>query len=230
MKVRATGGHILFANKGTCSIGPEIVLEEVGFPFLLVPINTQDGQSRVTDYLKFNPAGQVPCLVFPDGRVMTESAAIVLTVRGFCREHPFASTWCDHRMEDLLRWLFFLSGGMMRGYSLSGRPDKFVRNFECHSDLAKTALEHLESLWDIIESSIEGEFFFHEGYRVIDVYIVMQLLWDLDRASLFQSRPQLKRLFELVTTRPAVEKIVVRHTDSDFWKYDSVDLPDLNLA
>ena len=227
MKARATGEHILFANKGTCSIAPEIVLEEVGVPYRLVPVNTRQGKSRTAGYLRINPAGQVPCMIFPDGRIITESAAIVLAFRENCSEHPFASSWCEDRMTDILRWLFFLSGSMTRGYSLSGRPDKFVRSPECQSNLATMALGHLEAHWNIVESSIEDKFFFREGYSVVDVYIVMQLLWDSKRSSLFASRPKLGRLFERVTARPAVTKVVRRHAGSSFWNYDAVNLAEL---
>ena len=227
MMERAARDHILFANRGTCSIGPEMVLEEVGFPFQLVPVNTRENQSRTADYLKINPAGQVPCLVFPDGRKIAESAAIMLTLQKHSPDHPFASAWCDDRMPAVLRWLFFLSGSMTRGYSLSGRPDKFVSDTHCQSSLAKAAKEQLGGLWDIVEGALEGDTFFREGYSIVDVFIAMQLLWDAGRASLLSTRPRLSNLFHAVTARPAIAKVVERHSSADFWRYDSVNLPQL---
>ena len=208
-------------------MGPEMVLEEVGVPYQLVPVNTRENESRTTANLKINPAGQVPCLIYPDGRKMTESAAIMLTFRTYCDTHPFASQWCDNRMPDLLRWLFFLSGSMTRGYSLLGRPDKFAGESECRSDIANRARDYLDGLWNLVEASIEGEFFFRDGYSVIDTYIVMQLLWDAERDLLFSSRRRLNRLFETVVSRSAIAKVINRHSDHAAWQYDNVDLPEL---
>lgn len=228
MKERAARDPILFANIGTCSIGPEIVLEEIGLSYQLVPVNTRENQSRTADYLKINPVGQVPCLILWDRRILTEAAAIMLTFRQFRVDHPFASAWCDDRMSDLLRWMFFLSGSMTRGYSLFGRPDKFVSGAECQSDMADNARKHLHGMWNIVENSIEGQFFFREGYSVVDVFIVMQLLWDSDRPALLSLRPRLKGLFDVVTARPAVSSIVKRHSSAEFWCYDPTVIPKLS--
>ena len=53
-----------------------LMLSLLGQTFRLVEINALAGENRTPDYLKLNPAGQVPILMLADGRSLPESGAI----------------------------------------------------------------------------------------------------------------------------------------------------------
>jgi len=54
------------------------VAERMGIAFDWVEVDVTSGFTRSEDFLAINPAGQVPCLVREDGRVLAQSAAIML--------------------------------------------------------------------------------------------------------------------------------------------------------
>jgi len=54
-----------------------LLLTHLGIPFERVEMNVDDGSTRTPEFLKINPNGKVPALVFPDGRVLFESNAII---------------------------------------------------------------------------------------------------------------------------------------------------------
>lgn len=54
------------------------VAERMGQAFDWVEVDVTSGFTRTEDFLAINPAGQVPCLVREDGRVLAQSAAIML--------------------------------------------------------------------------------------------------------------------------------------------------------
>jgi len=54
------------------------VAERLGIPFEWIETNAFNGDTRTAEFLKLNPAGQVPTLVLGDGRTLAQSNAIML--------------------------------------------------------------------------------------------------------------------------------------------------------
>jgi len=54
------------------------VADRLGVAFDWVDIDVVKGGARTDEFLKINPAGQVPCVVFEDGRTLAQSNAIIL--------------------------------------------------------------------------------------------------------------------------------------------------------
>ncbi len=52
--------------------------ERIGVAFTWVDVDVVKGETRTEAFLALNPSGQVPCVVFPDGRVLAQSNAIIL--------------------------------------------------------------------------------------------------------------------------------------------------------
>ncbi|MEQ8936533.1 MAG: glutathione S-transferase family protein [Amphiplicatus sp.] len=50
----------------------------LGVPFEWIEMDIVAGSTRTDDFLKLNPAGQVPCVVLPDGRALAQSNAIIV--------------------------------------------------------------------------------------------------------------------------------------------------------
>lgn len=54
------------------------VAEKLGIPYRWVEVSVLSGETRTPDFLARNPAGQVPAIVFEDGRTLAQSNAIIL--------------------------------------------------------------------------------------------------------------------------------------------------------
>lgn len=65
----------LYFNHFTRSTRVRWMLEELGVPYNLVPVDLMSGAHKHPDYLKVHPLGKVPALVH-DGRTLIESVAI----------------------------------------------------------------------------------------------------------------------------------------------------------
>ncbi len=65
------------SNSGNC-LKVKWVSERLGIPFEWIETDTFAGQTRTPEFLKLNPAGQVPAIVLDDGRVLAQSNAIML--------------------------------------------------------------------------------------------------------------------------------------------------------
>ena len=54
------------------------VADRVGMPWRWVDVDVLKGETRTPDFLRLNPAGQVPLVVLEDGRTLAQSNAIML--------------------------------------------------------------------------------------------------------------------------------------------------------
>jgi glutathione S-transferase len=45
----------LFHSPGACSLGIQVILEEIGTPFEVERVSTRDGSNRKPEYLAVNP-------------------------------------------------------------------------------------------------------------------------------------------------------------------------------
>jgi glutathione S-transferase len=90
------------SNSGNC-LKVKWVCEYLGKPFGWTEIDTQKDETRTAEFLKLNPAGQVPTVVFDDGRALAQSNAII---RYLARDSdlipndPFATA----KMDEWLFW------------------------------------------------------------------------------------------------------------------------------
>lgn len=64
------------SDSGNC-LKVKWVAERLRVPFEWIETNTFTGETRTPAFLKLNPAGQVPVVTWPDGRVLSQSNAII---------------------------------------------------------------------------------------------------------------------------------------------------------
>ncbi|EDM47637.1 glutathione S-transferase N-terminal domain-containing protein [Marinobacter algicola] len=97
----------LYYSPGSCSLAPQIVLNETGEPFELRKIATAERANRSNEYLAINPKGRVPALQI-DGFILTETPAILAFLgRRFPSSglYPADASAAEARCLELLAWL-----------------------------------------------------------------------------------------------------------------------------
>jgi glutathione S-transferase len=81
------------------------MLEECGATYRTEVLNRE--QMKSADYLRINPMGKVPALVY-DGHVVTESAAIIAFLADAYPQAQLAPP--PAQRQEYYRWLFFAAG------------------------------------------------------------------------------------------------------------------------
>jgi GST-like protein len=90
-----------------------LLLEELGLPYELVPVDTRKGEQHLPAFLQINPNAKVPALVDTDGpdgteAVVFDSTAILLYLAR--KTSQFLGTAADE--PQLLSWLLFIASGL----------------------------------------------------------------------------------------------------------------------
>ncbi len=77
--------------------------ERLGLPFEWIEVDSFSGATRTPEFLALNPAGQVPLVVFSDGRTLAQSNAIMVHL---AEGSPLIPTDRFDRAK-MLEWLFW---------------------------------------------------------------------------------------------------------------------------
>ena len=94
----------LFGNLDSGNVHKvQMILARIGEPYRRVDVAQTRNEPRDENFLAINPMGKVPAVLRQDGRVMTESGAILYY---FSQGTPLWPTGADTQTE-VLRWMFF---------------------------------------------------------------------------------------------------------------------------
>ncbi len=209
-----TKPYRLYATHGCGSMIVEIGFALAGVPFEIVDVPWSDTGWKSKALRKMNPLGQVPTLVLPDGKVMTESAAILLhladTVPGFGLIPP-----PGHALRaDFLRWQVFLVAAVYPTFTYADVPERWVgetRDEGAGKTLRASTLAHRKDLWHFVEKQIDGPWFLGETFSALDVYVWAMSLWSPGRAWFKAECPRLHKIATRLDAHPAVKKVAARN-------------------
>lgn len=96
----------LYHNPQSRSAGARVLLEALGVPYTVQPIDFASGQNRTPEFLAINPLGKLPTLVH-DGAVITEQVAITIYLADRFSSGQLAPALDDPLRGPYLRWLAF---------------------------------------------------------------------------------------------------------------------------
>jgi GSH-dependent disulfide-bond oxidoreductase len=181
-----------------------LFLEESGVPFEAVPVDTRRGQQFDAGYLAINPNGKVPAMVDGDVTVFDSNAILLYlaetTGQFLPRNTPAAR-------GELLSWLMFAATGLG---PYSGQAVHF-KHFapEPIPYALNRYLFEAERHYSILDARL-GQ----QRYLVGDTYTIVDMAaWGWARMVPFvfgddgwANFPNLKRLFDEISARPAAQR------------------------
>lgn len=204
--------YSLFWEAMSGALVVEVLLEEMGLPYSLKPVDMAAGEHRSKAYLKINPTGQVPALSFPDGTIIGESAAIVLSLGDRHPETGYIPRPNGRERPVFLRWLIFMAASPYMTFVQLNHPERFIDDTAAHDALVDNARCRLLTQFDAIDSAISGSpFFLPIGVTELDFYAFMLVIFFPERERLLVDRPKLRDLFIAVSERESVQKVIKMH-------------------
>ncbi len=132
-----------YAASGNC-YKPRLLLALLGREYERVPIDIFAGETLTDEYAQLNPARETPVLELDDGRVLTQSNAILW----FLAEGTEFLPGDAFERSQVVQWLFFEQERVMPGIGgarfriLTGRNPELI---PARLELARSALEMLEA-------------------------------------------------------------------------------------
>ncbi|MEL6477169.1 MAG: glutathione S-transferase family protein [Pseudomonadota bacterium] len=199
----------LYYAPGSASMGVQVLLEEIGAAYELIPTTIDMDAPRPAAQLALNPNGWVPVLLWGE-RAMYEAAAITVFL---CDRHPEAGLAPGPLEEDrglFLQTLVYFSNSVQNAFQLDYYPDRFADTAEHEPSAQRRGIRRLRETLGIVDAQIgEGRWILGERFSAADIYLFMLTTWlqpgrgQPDLAEF----PNLSRIAAAVQDRPAVQHV-----------------------
>jgi len=184
-----------------------VMLEECGLEYRAIPVNIGAGDQFAPEFLAISPNNKIPAIVDPDGPdgrpiSLFESGAILLYLAA--KTGRFLPTDIRARYR-VLEWLMFQMGsiGPMLGQAHHFRlyaPEKIPYAIERYSNEARR-------IYGVLDKRLQGrEWVASDDYSIADIAIFPWLRSWQNQGIDWADFPHLKRWFDRVAARPAVQR------------------------
>jgi GST-like protein len=178
------------------------MLEEVGLPYRVHPIDIGKGYQFRPDFLAISPNNKIPAIVDTDnGLRLMESGAILLYLAektGMLWPQAFPTKW------RVVEWLMWQMGGP--GPFL-GQVHHFVKFNPGKSAYAEERYtKEAKRLWSVLDRRLAEHEYVADNYSIADIAIwpwISRFEWQ---TVTFGDYPNVKRWYVAIATRPAVQR------------------------
>ena len=183
-----------------------IMLEELGAPYEIKYVNISRGEQFEPGFLKIAPNNRMPAIIDPDGpggqpiSVFESGAILQYLGRKFARFYP-----SDERARVAVEeWLFWQVGGLgpmagqahhFRGYA----PEKIPYAIDRYTN-------ECNRLYGVMNKRLAENEFLAGDYSIADMACIGWIKPFKRQGQNLGDFPNLKRWFETMMARPAVEK------------------------
>lgn len=195
----------LYGSPGCGSAVVEVVLQLAHRSFEYVQTSFWDQNEHFAALREANPQAKVPTLVFDDGTVMTESAAILLY---FAEEIPGFIPADPAKRAQFYRWMLFIPANIYAMFDLGDEPSRWVDDEKTQQALKEESIEKQKFFWRLIEQDLTpAPFLLGETMTALDIYVAMVSRWRPGRAWFNENCPKLSRAVALTEQHPVVAKV-----------------------
>ena len=199
----------LYGDLGSGAFSAEAALAEAGAPYRFELVSLDKNEQKQPAFLAINPSGKMPALRLPEGEIITESAAILLTLADHFPQARLLPPQASNDRAKAYRWLAFMAGEIYPIVEIVDYPERFVA-VEAEALRAK-ARERIRERILIIERMIQGPFLLAHGFSILDIYAAMFTRWSLEPDWKLANLPKLMELADAVSQRPAIAPVWRRH-------------------
>jgi len=167
--------YTLYSRPNSGGFVAEVAFELAGVPINVVNV---DKAAPPAEFLAISPLGQVPALVLPDGRTMTESAAISIMIADLDPQAGLAPGASSPARADFLRWLLFMSSALYPAVLRYFYADRYTAAPSGVDAVRTAALAEIDRCFEIIEKALaDRPWLAGDQMSIADVYLLMLAHW-----------------------------------------------------
>jgi GST-like protein len=184
-----------------------IMVEELGIDYKVVRVDISTGEQFCPEFLAINPNNRIPAIVDPDGPggkplKLFESGVILIYLAEkygrFIPADPAARYLC-------LQWLMFQMSGIG---PMTGQYNHFHHTAKEQWEYPKERYANeVARLYRVLDKRLtESEYLAGDDYSIADIATFPWLRYPDRRGLSYDMFPGIKRWFETIERRPAVQR------------------------
>jgi GSH-dependent disulfide-bond oxidoreductase len=182
-----------------------IMLEEIGLPYKVHPIDISQGDQLKPDYLAINPNNKIPAIIHEDGPddmpfTLFESGAILL----YLAEKSGKFWPADMRQRyTVVQWLMFQMGGVG---PMFGQANYFYRLEEKVPYAIERFHKEARRLYNVLDQELASKEYLAGEYSIADIATYPWVGRHEGHRVKLEEYPNVKRWFATISKRPAVQR------------------------
>jgi len=184
-----------------------LFLEESGLAYEPIPVDTRKGEQFTPAYLAINPNGKVPSIVDGDVKVFDSNAILLYLGEKTGKFVPPAGA---QARGELLSWLMFVATGIG---PYSGQAVHFKHFAPKGNDYGHTRYQ-FETIrhYEVLNSHLANRrYVLGDTYSIVDMALWgwARMLPFVTKDDVWMSLPNVKRLVDEISARPAAQRAAV---------------------
>ncbi|HVG58021.1 MAG TPA: glutathione S-transferase N-terminal domain-containing protein [Hyalangium sp.] len=180
-----------------------VMLEELGLPYTVHPINLGKREQKRPEYLKINPNGRIPAIVDreEDNFTIFESGAILI----YLAEKTGQLLPTDRKGRSrVIQWLMFQMGGVG---PMQGQANVFLRYFP---EKIPAAIQRYQKetrrLYTVLDTRLQESEYLAGDYSIADIATWTWVHVHSWAGVSVEGLPQLQRWMAAIAQRPAAQR------------------------
>ena len=196
----------LYYAPGTCAIGIHVLLEEIGKPYQLEPVDFRQSAQYQPPFTGVNPKSKVPTLERDDGSILTEFPVIA---RWLARQNPQANLIpkdeeTDSRAMEVMEYV--VGTIHPEGFRRLFRTERFAPSAADHERVKAQGREAIDKGFAVVDKALAGKNYLGGNeLSFADAALFYVEYWGAKRLGM-KLPPNLAAHYERMMARPAVQR------------------------
>ena len=193
----------LYTKPGACSLADHIVLRWIGVPFDAQVMDATTLKSA--EYLKLNPAGNVPALEV-DGWVLTQNAAILNFLADSFPESGLGGDGTPKNRAEINRWLAFVNADVHPSFLPMFGSTSYLGDEAMIEKSKDNARQKLRGLFQRADAQLAGKDWLTGARSIADPYLFVTLRWAKGTEVDLSGLDNLERFFQQMSADADVQQ------------------------
>lgn len=192
----------LFYFKGSCSLNPRIIINELGLDVEFIKISIPDKKTeKGEDYLTINPKGSVPALMLENGEVLTEGAIITQYLADTYKNHTLLPEFGSFKRYRVLEMVNHIATDLHK--SCSPLFNKDVPDQVKNDAIKPILVKRLSAINTILG---KNQYLVGNDFTIADSYLFVVLSWMPHLQIDLSSFAGIKKFIDQNSQRPSIAK------------------------
>lgn len=189
------------AGSGSVAIEAALTLLDIGYRLIEGATWHDDlARERVSGA---NAMRQIPTLVFPDGEIMTESAAILIHLADGYPDSRLAPAMGDATRGQFLRWMSYVSSAIYALHWIKPDVARIGARSSAREAVIDAVHERIEFCWRNMDSQLEPQnYLLGDNLTVLDLYVTVVSRFGPWRKRFYAAAPKMTDVVKRVDADP----------------------------
>jgi glutathione S-transferase len=203
--------YIVFGDRRSGAFAVEAALAEAGVNYEFHSVSLEKNEQKSPEYLALNPSGKMPALKLPSGEIVTESAAILLTIADRFPQAGLIPPHATFARAEAYRWIAFMASEIYPMVEIVDYPDRFAPPGAEAEALKARAIARIRERILLVEAAIAGPWLLAHEFCAADIYAAMFSRWSVGKDWRGKHLPKLNALVEKLAARPRIAPVWQKH-------------------